>query len=194
MSTSRTLTRAALVVGAIAVAAVILLRGGAEDEEPREEQAAAEEPIVLDEPEEPVPEPARPAPQAAAPTPTPSQPAPSDPGNPSTAPVADPNAGPPPPLEGDLRQHAILMLTPMAQNAMEQRDLEQLRALLQQVKERQRENLMAPNDVEGLEVAIACLEGGSEAREEANDFIQFGSPTSFGDALRKACSGEKPRP
>ena len=192
MSTSRNLIRAALVIGAVAVGAAVLLRDGSDDEAPSEEQAASEEPVVLDEPEEPAPERPRPAPQAAAPAPV--DPPPSPPSNPSTEPTPDEDAGPPPPLEGDLRQHAILMLTPLAQHAMEERDLEQLRALMQQVKERKRENLMAPNDVEGLEIAIACLEGGSEARDEANDFIQFGAPTSFGDALRKACSGEKPKP
>jgi type IV secretory pathway VirB10-like protein len=190
MSTSRTLIRAAVVVGVIAVGAAVFLRGGPDEEEtPSEEQAAPDEP-VLEEPEPGAAKPT-PAPRAAAPA-APSEPAP--PANPSTGPVDDQDGGPPPPLEGDLREHAILMLTPLAKQAMDMRDLEQLRAVLQQVKERKAENLMAAHDVEGLEIAVACLEGGAEAREEANDFIQFGTPTSYGDSLRTACSGEKPKP
>ncbi|MET0341946.1 MAG: hypothetical protein ABW252_13155 [Polyangiales bacterium] len=169
-----------MVVGALAVAAALWLRGGAEDEEPTEElgtsaETAPNEPEPFDE--------AEPAPAArpkAAPAPV-AQPTPQP-----TRPVKPEG---PEPFDPQTREHAILMMTPLAKEAMDQGQLEQLKVIQQQVRERPSEGLMQPNDVEALNIAVGCLENGPDAREDATDFIEFGTPNSFGESLKKACFG-----
>jgi type IV secretory pathway VirB10-like protein len=187
MSTSPKVVRSALVIGAVAVSIALWMRSKGDDEAVIEDEEEGTSAQV--EPAEPLPERApAPARDEAARAPEPA----AQPTAQGVAPEQEADAGPPPPLEPQLREHAVLMMTPLAAQAMEQASLEQLRSLRDTVRERKSEQLMKPIDVEGLDIAIGCAEGGPEAREEASDFLEFGQRTSFHDSLRKLCFGDRP--
>lgn len=173
-------------IGAIAVGAALWLRGGAEDEEHMEELGSSAETAPAE--PEPFAEPAPP------PDPGALKPAPAAPVARTILPPAKPGKdGAPEPLEPQIREHAILMMTPLAKQAMEQGELEQLLIIQKEVRARPSEGLMQPNDIEAIEIAIGCLENGPDAREDATDFLEFGTANSFGESLRKVCfGGESP--
>lgn len=185
MSSRRTVVRS-ISIAAVVVAAVVFMLSRRDEPAPEPEAAAepeleepmADEPVAPRAPtptraKEPEPDP-EPAPTAAA-----------------TAPAeADlpPDAGPPEPFTPELREHALLMITPMAKMAMESHDVTQLKSIRDMIKERNAvDKLMAEPDLEALELAIGCLERSPEAREEARDLLEFGQPTMFGDSFKRAC-------
>lgn len=185
MSTRRSPLRPiAIALMVAAVLAFFLVRRKPEEKSSPPEDVA---PVAEPEPEEEAPEP-----PAQPKQPTPAQPAPTaaaDEAPPPALPAAEPSqdGGPPEPLSPQLREHALLMITPMAKMAMESGDVTQLKALRDMLNERKQEKLMSAADMEALELSIGCLERSPEAREEARDLIEFGTPTAFGESFGKAC-------
>ena len=185
MSTRRSPVRPIAIVLMVAVVVAFFLLRRKPEEKPHEEVAAVAEP----EPEEAPEPPPAPAEEPAPPTPKAAPAVVADEAPPPPAPSEAPSedAGPPEPLSPPLREHALLMITPMAKMAMESGDVAQLKALRDMMNERKQEKLMSAADLEALELSIGCLERSPEAREEARDLIDFGTPTMFGDSFAKAC-------
>jgi 3-oxoacyl-ACP reductase-like protein len=185
MSSRRTVVRS-ISIAAVVVAVLVFMLSRRDEPAPEPEVAAAPSEPEVPEVEEPVEPRAAPAPaptptRAPEPEPTAEAPAPAPTDQP-------PDAGPPEPFTPELREHALLMITPMAKLAMESHDVTQLKSIRDMVKERNAvDKLMGESDLEALELSIGCLERSPEAREEARDLLEFGQPTMFGDSFKRAC-------
>jgi hypothetical protein len=185
MANEKGVLRSVVVPALLAMACVGLLAfflSGRSDKEP-----AAE-------PEPALPAHAREAAAAAAPAParTP-EPALSDA---ATLASVDAAAGPSPTLTlpdasvftPEIKLHAQKLVPPTVLQAVEQGNLAHVRSLRDQLSARASEGLLAPSDLEALDLVVECMENATDAREEARDLLQFGSATILSEALKAACN------
>lgn len=127
-------------------------------------------------------------------------PAPAAPTQPPVAPVqrapqAAPSEQPTPPaidrsapLAPEERDHAQQMLTLTINVAAEEHDLERLQVAQKVVLvDSADEELLPPEDLEALDLMIACLEHGSEGTDRVRDFLNSDSNSQFVEAVEKAC-------
>ena len=88
----------------------------------------------------------------------------------------------------ELRRHAQLMIPGVLLHAIEEGNLEHVRTMRDQLQAKRADGYMSNNDFEALDLVIDCLERAPDARDEAKDFLQFGSATILTDALKRACT------
>ncbi|HEX6241622.1 MAG TPA: hypothetical protein VFZ61_12030 [Polyangiales bacterium] len=157
---------------------------------------------------EPAAPPTQPEPAAPAPGPSVAEPAPQpdpdqEPAVPAatgtTAQAAEPAPGAAPgdaheatDAEGgtsraELIRHGRLMIPAALMNAIEQNNVEHARAMRDQLQAKRSEGYLTENDFEALDLVVDCLEHVSDARDEARDFLQFGSPSLLNEPLKRAC-------
>jgi hypothetical protein len=55
------------------------------------------------------------------------------------------------------------------------------------VLDRPSEVLLSQGDFEALDLIIECMEHVPAARDEARDLLEFGTPPTFAESLRRAC-------
>jgi hypothetical protein len=133
---------------------------------------------------EPEPEQAEPADLAAA------EPQPADQGGAAAAGAVAPDASSDDAgaITPELRRHAQLMIPGVLLHAIEEGNLEHVRTMRDQLQAKRADGYMSNNDFEALDLVIDCLERAPDARDEAKDFLQFGSATILGEALKRACT------
>lgn len=188
MANEKGVLRAVLGPALMAMAGVGLIAWLTSD---REQTAApaASAPAVTS-PAAPQPEPAPEAPPGPEPEPAllanggePSEPtAPVAAGADGTATDADGGAS-----RAELIRHGRLMIPAALLNAIEQNNVEHARAMRDQLQAKRAEGYMSNADFEALDLVVDCMENLSDAREEARDFLQFGSPSILSEPLKRAC-------
>jgi hypothetical protein len=136
----------------------------------------------------PPPEPVRPVPPKQPPAAPP----------PASAPGAAPAAASPRPqvdagAAGDrfqdpkIREHAQLMVTETARVALQKRDLEQLRRLRDATRQGGIEQVIAPGDLQAIDIGLDCLVRAGGFRARADDFLEDNPSSVLAEALRGAC-------
>lgn len=175
---------ALLAVAALGLIAFFLWPDQAQVEPSRAPRAALPEPEPVAPPE---PEPERPDPSAVAP----GTDEPTEPGVAAAAAgavAADAAVDDASAITPELRRHAQLMIPGALIHAIEQGNLEHVRTVRDQLLAKRADGYMSDNDFEALDLVIDCLEHASDARDEAKDFLQFGSATILTDVLKRACT------
>ena len=136
------------------------------------------------------PEP-QPEPEQAEPAdPTAAAPQPADQGGAAAAGAVSPaaasdDAGA---ITPELRRHAQLMIPGVLVHAIEEGNLEHVRTMRDQLQAKRADGYMSTNDFEALDLVINCMERAPDARDEAKDFLQFGSASIISEALKRACT------
>jgi hypothetical protein len=137
------------------------------------------------------PRPAEPEPEQPEPSePTAAEPQPVDQGGAAAAGAVSPgatsdDAGA---ITPELRRHAQLMIPGVLLHAIEEGNLEHVRTMRDQLQAKRADGYMSNNDFEALDLVIDCLERAPDARDEAKDFLQFGSASILTEALKRACT------
>jgi hypothetical protein len=128
-------------------------------------------------------------PPPSAPPPSAPPPAPAPPGETPTAEVV------PDPARAMIerfkdpaaREHAQLMVIESAKMTLKTRDLAQLQKLRDTLRVEGIEQVIPANDLAAIDVGIACLAQGAEAKQRAFEFIEDNPSSAMNEGLRSAC-------
>jgi type IV secretory pathway VirB10-like protein len=173
-----------LIAITLAVIFAYLMTGGeAQESEP----AAAPSPYAASPETRPIPaSPTKPAP-AAAPAAREGQ-APPAAAQPAAArPAPDASTTAETFQDPKIREHAQLISIESARAAMKQRNLDQLRRLRESLRDERLAGVIAPNDLEAMDVGIDCLARASGFRQHADDFLDDHPASPLAASVREVC-------
>ena len=168
------------------------------DTPPPMPESVVSEPVaaVAQKPPEPIAPVAVPAPTraplpppAAAPPPRAPEPM-APPPEPEPDPLDTYDAGPETPtgpLEGDVREHAILITLATSKHAMEKGDLRSLNMVKQFLEQPQAEGIIDESEARAVNVAIDCIEQADGALDTAQAFLREDNASTLKESLQGLC-------
>jgi hypothetical protein len=86
-----------------------------------------------------------------------------------------------------IREHAQLISIESARAAMKLRKLEQLQRLRESLRDERIAHVIAPSDLEAMDVGIDCLARASGFRQHAEDFLDDHPASALAASVREVC-------
>jgi hypothetical protein len=162
-----------------------------DDSPPKPIAPAQPEPVPVSPPVAIAPKPVERA-QVRPPEPPPSAPPPAAPAPPGETPTAEVVPDPARAMierfkDPAAREHAQLMVIESAKMTLKTRDLAQLQKLRDTLRVEGIEQVIPANDLAAIDVGIACLAQGAEAKQRAFEFIEDNPSSAMNEGLRSAC-------